>query len=60
MDEPLLHISSSVTERIPGLVVICELLAAMGEDIVQSTKSLIAEKFSSVLGGTLSGMVVLR
>jgi DNA/RNA-binding domain of Phe-tRNA-synthetase-like protein len=41
-------------------VVICELLAAMGEETLQSSKSLIEDKFCSVLGGTLSGVAVLR
>ena len=41
-------------------IVICELLAAMGEETLQSSKSLIEDKFCSVLGGTLSGLVVLR
>ena len=41
-------------------VVICELLAEMGEETVQSAKNLIKEKFSSVLGGTLLAMMELR
>jgi len=41
-------------------VFICELLAAMGEETLQSAQSLIEDKFCSVLGGTLSGVTVLR
>ena len=49
-----------ITRASTHCVVICELLAAMGEDTVQSAKNLIEEKFSAVLGGVLSGLVVLR
>jgi DNA/RNA-binding domain of Phe-tRNA-synthetase-like protein len=40
-------------------VFVCELLAAMGEDIVYSTKGLIEEKFCSLLAGTLSEVTIL-
>ncbi|UCD79963.1 MAG: hypothetical protein JSW26_00590 [Desulfobacterales bacterium] len=49
-----------ITRASKRCVVICELLAAMGEETVQSAKSLIEDKFCSVLGGTLSGVAVLR
>ena len=49
-----------ITRASRRCVVICELLAAMGEETVQSAKNLIEEKFCTVLGGILSGMVVLR
>jgi len=41
-------------------VFICELLSSMGEDTIQHTKKLIEEKFSSLLGGTLRDVVILR
>lgn len=49
-----------ITEASKRCVVICELLTSMGEDTVQSAKNLIEEKFCRVLGGILSGVVVLR
>ncbi len=42
------------------LVFVCELVASMGEDLVRSAKGLIEEQFRSLLGGTLSGIVILR
>lgn len=41
-------------------IFVCELLNAMGEDIVQCAKALIEEKFRTVLGGTVRGVVILR
>jgi len=49
-----------ITRASTRCVVICELLAAMGEETVQRAQNLIEEKFSADLGGILSGVVVLR
>jgi len=49
-----------ITDRSKRFVFVCELIASMGEDVVRGAKSLIEEQFSSLLGGTLSSMVILR
>ena len=41
-------------------VFVCELVESMGEDAVRGAKGLIEEQFSSLLGGTLSSVVILR
>jgi DNA/RNA-binding domain of Phe-tRNA-synthetase-like protein len=49
-----------ITNASKRCVFVCELLDTMEEDTVQSTKSLIEEKFHSVLGGTVREVVILR
>ena len=41
-------------------VFVCELIESMGEDLVRGAKGLIEEQFSSLLGGTLCSVVILR
>ena len=41
-------------------VFVCELVESMGDDAVRGAKGLIEEQFSSMLGGTLSSVVILR
>lgn len=41
-------------------VFVCELLATMEDDTAQIAKSLIEDKFRSLLGGTVSDVVILR
>jgi len=41
-------------------VFVCELLASMGEDTIRSTKTLVEDKFCSLLSGKLSDVVILR
>jgi len=49
-----------ITDGSRRFVFVCELIESMGEDTIRSAKGLIEEQFSSLLGGTLSNIVILR
>jgi DNA/RNA-binding domain of Phe-tRNA-synthetase-like protein len=49
-----------ITDGSRRFVFVCELIESMGEDTIRSAKGLIEEQFSSLLGGILSNIVILR